>query len=598
MTGTPHIHYGDAADAPTAPEPPAPRTDDQVIAEQAWLAVSADLTDAVCDIANRDDLIVKAVPVTAVGAPAMFAPAKATVEVDRHCFDCLDPESIRAHLPSDRYRYPNAWGALVHEAAHAEHSTWTPADVPATPSNAVDAAMLLEESRIEAAHLTDRPQDRLWLRAGTMNIVWPELSAREVTGRAIAGRAAALVLARVDAGVLTREETEPLRAAAERALGHDVLTGLENIWRRAHMLDDHEREAMLDLGSLWCEATGHEPDAESPFHAEGTGAGSSGGPSNGGDTATDTSGELIGEAIAKAAAEVASRVGSDVAARTAREAREAQDAAIDHVRTIKGARAAKKIFFGQDRSAIPTRTPTPQERGAAATLAKQLRAAAWRNRSTTLVSSELPPGRLRMRGALVRDAQRAAGAIPTAKPFTAVVRRVVEHPPLRVGIAVDNSGSMSCAEKPLASAAWVIATAVTAADPASLAAAVTFGSGRVKALTTPNKAPAAVSVFRTGGGDERFCEAIDVLDAGLGLSHPGTARLIVVVSDGKFYDNERRDGAQRVAHLISSGCAVLWLTLTGSSTILRGAAEVTVADPTKSIAMIGHAAVKALAVAR
>ena len=595
MTGTPHIHYGDANSAPTAPEPPAPTTSDERIIEAAWLAVSADLTDAVSDISSRDDLIVKAVPATAVGAPAMFTPSKATVEVDRSCFGGLDPESIRAYLPTDRYRYPNAWGGLVHEAAHANHSTWTPADVPAAPSNEVAAAVLLEESRIEAAHLTARPQDRLWLRAGTSNIGWPELSAQGVTGHALAGRAAALVLARVDAGVLTREETQPLRAAAEAALGRDVLAGLEVIWRRAHMLEDTEREALLGLGAEWCKVMGCDPDAESGVGA--SGPCTSAGPSGDGSAATGSNRDLVGEAISTASAEVAANVGAAVSAATSGEATVASRAAAAHVHQVKGERTAKKVF-ARDHSLTATRPPSADERGAAAALAKQLRAAAWRNRSSTLVSAELPPGRLRMRGAMVRDAQRAAGAMPTAKPFTAVVRRSVEHPPLRVGIAVDNSGSMSSAEGPLASAAWIIATAVNAADPASLSASVIFGNRRVKALTKPGKAPVCVPVFRTGGGDERFCEAIDALDAGLRLAHPGSARLIVSVSDGRYYGDERREGAERVSQLISSGCAVLWLTLTAHSEVLSGATEVVVADPSKASAEIGRAAVKALVAAR
>jgi hypothetical protein len=199
---------------------------------------------------------------------------------------------------------------------------------------------------------------------------------------------------------------------------------------------------------------------------------------------------------------------------------------------------------------------------------------------------------------MVRDAQRAAGAIPTAKPFTATVRRTVEHPPLRMGIAVDTSGSMSSAEEPLASAAWIIASAVSAADPSSQSATVTYGNHRVKALTKPGRAPAGVPVFKTGGGDERFCEAIDVLDAGLGLSQAGSARLVVIVSDGRYYAHERRGGAERIAELIRSGCAVLWLTLTGMSEVLGGATEVVAADPSKAIAEIGRAAVKALVVAQ
>jgi hypothetical protein len=57
---------------------------------------------------------------------------------------------------SDRERYPALWGVLVHEAAHTDHTRWK---MPAGSAE-VSAALLLEESRIEAAHLTRRPGDR------------------------------------------------------------------------------------------------------------------------------------------------------------------------------------------------------------------------------------------------------------------------------------------------------------------------------------------------------------------------------------------------------------------------------------------------------
>ena len=143
----PHIIYGDpASDADVSA--PSALTPAEREAEAAWLKVSADLTDVVPELCYRDDLIVKAVAGTSAGAPAMFTPATATVQIDRALFGDVDPESIRPFLPTDYYRYPSAWGGLVHEAAHAEHSSWTPADVVGHPSNAVAAAVLLEESRI------------------------------------------------------------------------------------------------------------------------------------------------------------------------------------------------------------------------------------------------------------------------------------------------------------------------------------------------------------------------------------------------------------------------------------------------------------------
>lgn len=584
-TSTPHIRY----DEPSSPEvasSSAASTPAELEAEAAWLKVSAELTDVLPELCCRDDLLVKAVAGTCIGAPALFTPATATVEIDRALFAGIDPESIRPFLSNDCYRYPSAWGALVHEAAHAEHSTWTPADAAGHPSNAVAAAVLLEESRIEAAHLAGRPDDRLWLRAGTTTIVWPELSPSGIDCREAAARAAALVLARVDAGILTADEVAPLRTAAETTLGAEVVAQLERLWQAAHAVDDGDRQQMLNLGEAWCRALGIDPGAVAPtIPAPEHGAAD---PSPAGFPVPPGLRDL-----ASGASMVRAAVEADIAAEVADEAQAATRAAAEHVRQIKGERAAKKVF-GPSRAKIRTRPPTAAERGAAAALAKQLRAAAYRDRAATKTAAELPPGRLRMRGAMVRDAQQAAGAIPTAKPFTQTIRRTVQHPPLRVGIAVDTSGSMSCVEEPLASAAWILATAVTAADPASTTATVGYGNIRLKAYTGPCQTPTGVPVIRTGGGDERFCEAVDALDAALGLTRPGAARLLVVVSDGQYYADERRNGAARVKRLTATGCAVLWLTLTHRSNVLGGATELVITDPSTAGTAIGRAAVKAL----
>ena len=592
----PHIHYGEPALEADDPTPVA-GTPAERAAEAAWLAVSADLTDVIPELCYRDDLIVKAVAGTSAGAPAMFTPATAVIEIDRALFTGVDPESIRPFLPTDYFRYPAAWGGLVHEAAHAEHSTWTPADVAGHPSNAVAAAVLLEESRIEAAHLAGRPDDRLWLRAGTTTIVWPELSAAGITGCETAAQAAALVLARVDAGILTKAEVAPLRQAVESVLGAEAVAELERVWRAAHIVEDGDKQAMLDLGTAWCRAIGQDPEAEAPTGgrcahgpADSSAGASAPGSLPGGSEAT------VG-AVTSAAAEVAAAVKADVDATVGDGAEAANRAAEEHVRQVKGERAAKKTF-GSSRARIRTRPPTDAERGAAAALAKQLRAASYRDRATTKIAAELPPGRLRMRGAMVRDAQRAAGAMPTAKPFTTTVRRTVQRPPLRVGIAVDTSGSMSCAEGPLSSAAWIVATAVAAADPASATATVGYGNVELRSYTRPGQIPAGAPVIRTGGGDERFCEAVDALDAALGLTWPDAARLLVVVSDGLYFADERRGGEDRVNRLTTAGCAVLWLTLTGASDVIGDATELVIDDLATAGAEIGRAAVKALAAAR
>ncbi|MBF6072977.1 hypothetical protein, partial [Nocardia farcinica] len=83
-------------------------------------------------------------------------------------------------------------------------------------------------------------------------------------------------------------------------------------------------------------------------------------------------------------------------------------------------------------------------------------------------TSVVPPGRVRMRGVLARHAQLAAGAIPTAEPFTRTSRRTSPYPPLQVGIACAGSSARSAFAAPVSSAAWIIARAAElAAMPAT-----------------------------------------------------------------------------------------------------------------------------------
>ena len=165
--------------------------------------------------------------------------------------------------------------------------------------------------------------------------------------------------------------------------------------------------------------------------------------------------------------------------------------------------------------------------------------------------------------ALAAKAQRAAGAVPTAEPFTRTRSRRVPAPPLRVGIACDISGSMGAFTGPVASAAWILARAAGHL-PSALTASVLFGKG-VYALTRPGETPAQVTDFRATASTESACRAIDALDGALGLASPGTARLLVIVSDAMFVAPGEPAGVQqRITRLHRAGCGVIILTPRGS----------------------------------
>ncbi|WP_395111307.1 hypothetical protein [Actinomadura sp. SCN-SB] len=600
----------------SAPEPapaagPAPGTDPR----GSWLRISAAFTEAVTDLADREDLTVTCAPGLGHGAPGCFLPDLATIELDGTHLG-HDPETCDPSRISDRERYPALWGVLTHEAAHAHHTRWTPPD--GTPAAYADAALALEESRIEAAQVRRRPADRYWLRASASRLVLadflppssPTGATSAATGGAAtgtaktgaatgaatsggatisaamtpwnAGRAAALLLARTDAGILEHHETAPLAATITKVLGAKRLDALTALWETAHDTDDDDRDTMIDLGRRWCEIIGIDPDRPAP-------------------ESPPTSGESpepspLAEAISSALAEVTKTDGPSSPGTTTKEAQRRREEAARKATE----RAAQRVFRASHSdhgrrgpTAITgSRAPRTDEQAAARRLARQLRAAAHRERATTTRTSPTPPGRLRMRAALAADAQRAAGAVPTAEPFTQTTRRHIPAPPLRIGIACDVSGSMMAAAAPVASAAWILARAASHV-PHARSATVIFGA-KVRPVTHPGNTPARVAEFTAHDSTEQFVQAVDALDGSLDLSRPGAARLLVVVSDGIFTAEQRRTGQQRIDRLTAAGCAVLWLALSGRVNPMDGPHLVTLTDPAGAVSAIGAAATRAL----
>jgi VWA domain containing CoxE-like protein len=572
-----------------------------------WLALSAAMTDEVPFIADREDLVVTVSPGAGQGAPACFLPAHATIEVDGTHLRGVDPATIAPHRVSDRARYAPVWGLLTHECAHARHSRWH--TDPSAPAAAVTAAMLLEESRIEAAQIRRRPDDRHWLRASSTSLILDDTHATDPTTAAAmtpaaAAQAAALLLARTDAGILTSTETAPVARAVQTVLGAEVLDQLRNIWRTAQEVGDEDAETMLALGRRWCDTLGTNPDTDHPAPTEAPETADTGSDTRGGSGAASSGAALspLAEAIAESLGKVTTAVANEPA--PVDPAAEAQEKASEAAAAERAARAASaaaattvftRSWRRSGRTAIAdTRPPTDVEKAAARRLARALSTAGIRDRVPVKTTSPIPPGRLRMRGALAADAQRAAGAFPTAEPFTRVTRRVVPTPPLRVGIACDVSGSMRAFAAPLASAAWILAHAANHTPVPATSATVIFGH-HVRPITTPGVAPSEVTEFEANDDYEAIDTAIDALDGVLDLTHPGAARLLVIVSDGQFQHTPRRAAQTRVDRLRAAGCAVLWLApYRGGNVPLDRTTVHLLEEPATTADTIGRAATRAL----
>ena len=561
----------------TALHPPAPPA--LATPAGAWRALSAAMTAEIPAITGRP-VPVACAPGAGLGHPACYLPLIPVIEVDGNLLG-VSPATAAPASPADRERYPVAWGALTHEAGHAAHSKVCPP--PAERANWCQAAHLLEESRMEAAQVTRRPGDRRWLRATVSKLILEDFTAAGAapgTARE-AGSAAALLLAREHAGILEPAETADVAAKVEKAIGASALERLETTWKEAHQVADDDARTMVRLARRWCRILGLDPDAAPPAPIE-----------------IDMS-DLLG-AIREAIDAITAAVDADFTPPPPFPPGRKAERDAENTARIDADRAAREVFARRTtpRAVTGTREPRDGETSAARRLTRTLREATAGGRDTVTFTSPVPPGRLRMRQVLAADAQRAAGARPTAEPFTRTRSRRVPAPPLRVGIACDISGSMQAFTGPVASAAWILAHAASAL-PAATTATVLYGE-KVHPLTHPGHAPAQVTDFAAPDGTEQLCWAIDALDGALGLSQPGTARLLAIVSDTYHTEPEIAGGQRRITRLAKTGCGVIVLQPDGpfpwgEKHEWADAQVITLTDPADTIEIIARAATRALA---
>ncbi|MFG1952463.1 VWA domain-containing protein [Micromonospora sp. NPDC048830] len=520
-------------------------------ATPAWASWSAAWTTQAALITGRPDAAVTVAP-AAGGPPGYSLPATAQIHVDADLIPA--PTIADPRRPGHKAKVPVAYGVLLHECAHVIHSKWDPP--PAVAPVVREAALLLEEARIEGRYRTTRPRDRRWLRRAVTAIIDPADTPTDTTWSA--AYAAGLLLARVDAKILYSRDVREPRRAITKILGRKLLKGLRRIWQEALTVDDTDTERMISLGERWCRLLGINPTLTPELPAD--------------DAATST----IAAAIAAALDAILTNPSDTPEPGSPRPRPGGPGIHVDTDTPITW----------------QEREPRDAERKAANRLTALLRRARHREPARTLQPSTTPPGRLRTRAAVTLAAQRAVGASPTAEPWQRVVRRPVPDPELTVAILIDASGSMRDFAEPMSSAAWIVAQASTRAGATS--ATLAFGD-RITVLIPPGRRPAKVRDMRADAGTERFVEACTEADRILHLSTPGTARLLVVVSDGHYVNPTKAQAT--ITRLHRTGCAVLWLAPDNKSwppRVYDHTTTITVDDPTTCINLIGQAAIDAL----
>lgn len=516
-----------------------------------WTPWSAAWTKQAVLITSRSDAAVTVVPANG-GPPGLSYPTTAQIQINADLIP--DPAIADPRRPGHKAKVPVAYGVLLHECAHVIHTKWD--SPPGVPPVVREAALLLEESRIEARYRDTRPRDRRWLRRAVTSLIDPAEMPTDTKWSA--AYAAGLLLARTDAKILYNGDVREPRRAITKILGRKLLKGLRGIWQEAQTVDDTDTARMISLAERWCDLLGINPAIAPALPAD--------------DAETSTIAAVISDAL---------------------------DAILRNPADVPEPKGGVRM----DGPSIHVETDTPitwrereardDERQAANRLTTLLRRARHREPARTLQPSTTPPGRLRTRAAVTLAAQRATGAIPTAEPWQRTVRTHVLDPELAVAILIDASGSMHAFAKPMSSAAWIVAQASTRAG--AISATLAFGD-RVTVLIPPGRRPTKVRDMRADAGIERFVEACAEADRLLHLSTPGTARLLVVVSDGHYVDPAEAQAT--ITRLHSTGCAVLWLAPANKSwppRVYDDTTAVTVEDPTTCVNLIGRAAIDALA---
>jgi hypothetical protein len=243
-----HILYGSV-------EPQVNKSDDD------WYGVAKQVGEFTNKRAARTDIVSVVSTTAGMGAPACFIPSLAEMHINTSVVNMGDPEKVDLTDRLWLLEHAPAVGACTHEAAHARHTHWDPRElmeVYGATRKMIDVITTLEEPRIEAQAIRLHPESRPYLRGCAMEIVGRDFHISDTQYGA--ATAAGLLLARVDAKVLTAAEARTFRTAIRKVLGDDVLAALKPLWQRFLRLRDRDYEGMVEVAREWLEALDEDPE--------------------------------------------------------------------------------------------------------------------------------------------------------------------------------------------------------------------------------------------------------------------------------------------------------------------------------------------------
>ena len=545
-----------------------------------WLRVCSQIGRFVNDLSWRSDLVVYGGDDSAEGqAVAAFYSEIAEIEVNlTKAFGEFTPAEFVGDIrdKATQYEFPMATGILFHEALHARHTNWNIATLQDS-LEPIEAKifMLLEESRIEARGVKERPELRNFLRTSALEMALEEVN--EQTLGNLAGdiwntaHLAGLSISRVDSGVLEVADISDIYREVVSILGQDLFDELRKVWIEFQSLGVPQIERAIELAKKWVELLRQadpegEPQAGSfgdPFEeSEGEGDSESG------------EGEMS-DTMKKLASKLSqSATNAEMNASDSLEQQQTQDKWAEESKARQSEakknserkQQAKEVFHkqhnaesgnGSNSRISERRQPTGAERASAVQIAKSLEKAKYRERSVHTRKSQVPQGKLITRNAIQNKAVESMGMRGELPTWKSKVRKHTDDPTLRLGVMVDISGSMGSAMNAMGTTAWVMSEAGRRIQAKT--AMVYYGSGVFPTLRVGQRMDEVV-IYTAPDGTEKFGEAFEALDGELGLTFGDGVRLLVIVSDGQYTPAQQERTVRALTECKQNGVAVLWIT--------------------------------------
>lgn len=545
-----------------------------------WLKVSAEMGRLANVWAFRSDLVIYSGKLESEIACFRHNLAEIEIDIDK-VFGDIPPALIGDFTQTTtQQEYPMVAGVLFHESCHARFGAW---DYALMRQSLVDdkeaqAFLDLDESRIEAKGVKERPANRNFLRYSALDLSLKSVLATGIGGSDVwnYARASVLAIARVDSGVLEVSDIQALYKEAVEALGKELFDELRKVWIEFQGLNASENERAIELSKKWVELlrqadpegepeSGENPlDEQSDEPKEGEGKKGKG---------NSESLEKLLDQLAQSADQTESKAQESISEQQTldRWNESNQNSTQRNKERNKRKAHAQKIYdkqreaegnTGSDSRVHKKRPPTGVERASAVSIAKSLEKAKYRERSEHIRKTHLPMGKLSIRNAIQNKAMESMGKRPELPAWKQKSRKHTDDPTLRLGIMVDISGSMGGAMEAMGATAWILSEAGRRIQAKT--SMMYYGSGIFPTLRIGQRL-SEVSIYTAPDGTEKFGEAWEALDGELGLTYGDGVRMLVIVSDGNYTPSQTERAKMILRECRENSVAVLWISPDGTS---------------------------------